>query len=79
MVAVMTRLGFIGLGIMGRGMVENLLAAGHRPTVWNRTRSKTEGLDTPIADTPEEAGAGSDIVFVSVSDTSSAMVGRSTG
>ncbi len=69
MVAVMTRLGFIGLGIMGRGMVENLLAAGHHPTVWNRTRAKTEGLDTPIADTPEEAGGASDIVFVSVSDT----------
>jgi 3-hydroxyisobutyrate dehydrogenase-like beta-hydroxyacid dehydrogenase len=69
MVAVMTRLGFIGLGIMGRGMVENLLAAGHRPTVWNRTRSKTKGLDTPTAATPKEVGAAGDIVFVSVSDT----------
>jgi len=69
MVAVMTRLGFIGLGIMGRGMVENLMAAGHRPTVWNRTRSKTDGLDTPIGDTPEEVGAAGDIVFVCVSDT----------
>lgn len=65
----MTRLGFIGLGIMGRGMVENLLETGHRPTVWNRTRSKAEGLDTKVADTAEEVGATSDIVFISVSDT----------
>lgn len=65
----MTRLGFIGLGIMGRGMVENLLEAGHRPTLWNRTRSKTEGLDTAVADTAEQVGSSSDIVFICVSDT----------
>ena len=28
---------FIGLGIMGRGMVRNLLRAGHSVTVWNRS------------------------------------------
>lgn len=30
-------IGFIGLGIMGSGMVRNLLRAGHRVTAWNRT------------------------------------------
>ncbi|MGH8945878.1 MAG: NAD(P)-dependent oxidoreductase [Acidimicrobiia bacterium] len=69
MVAVMTSLGFIGLGTMGRGMVENLLASGHHPTVWNRTPSKVEGLDTPVADSPEEVGSAADIVFICVSDT----------
>ncbi|MCU7826262.1 NAD(P)-dependent oxidoreductase [Kitasatospora sp. DSM 101779] len=29
--------GFVGLGTMGRGMVRQLLAAGHRVTVWNRS------------------------------------------
>ncbi len=29
--------GFIGLGTMGRGMVRNLLRAGHEVTVWNRS------------------------------------------
>ncbi|HEY3427210.1 MAG TPA: NAD(P)-binding domain-containing protein, partial [Acidimicrobiia bacterium] len=33
-------IGFVGLGIMGRGMVTNLLSKGYRPTVWNRTPGK---------------------------------------
>ena len=33
----MTEIAHIGLGIMGRGMVRNLLAAGHAVTAWNRT------------------------------------------
>jgi 3-hydroxyisobutyrate dehydrogenase len=65
----MTRLGFIGLGIMGRGMVENLIGEGHSPTVWNRTRSKTQGVEAAVADTPEEVGASSEIIFICVSDT----------
>lgn len=69
MVAVMTSLGFIGLGIMGRGMVDNLVNAGHGPIVWNRSESKTEGLDTPVAASPEEVGSAADIVFICVSDT----------
>ncbi|WP_165820240.1 NAD(P)-dependent oxidoreductase [Microvirga sp. KLBC 81] len=34
----MADLAFLGLGIMGRGMVRNLLKAGHRVSVWNRTQ-----------------------------------------
>lgn len=33
----MTDIAFLGLGIMGSGMVRNLLKAGHEVTVWNRT------------------------------------------
>jgi 3-hydroxyisobutyrate dehydrogenase-like beta-hydroxyacid dehydrogenase len=33
---------FIGLGTLGQGMVRNLLAAGHKVTVWNRS-------DKPLA------------------------------
>merc|ERR1712130_445063 len=32
--------GFLGLGIMGSGMVKNLLNSGHTVTVWNRTTEK---------------------------------------
>jgi 3-hydroxyisobutyrate dehydrogenase-like beta-hydroxyacid dehydrogenase len=35
---------FIGLGHMGAGMAENLLKAGHRVTVFNRTPAKAEAL-----------------------------------
>ncbi|MDY0882615.1 NAD(P)-dependent oxidoreductase [Dongia soli] len=33
----MTDIAYIGLGIMGRGMVRNLLSAGHSVAIWNRT------------------------------------------
>jgi 3-hydroxyisobutyrate dehydrogenase-like beta-hydroxyacid dehydrogenase len=36
--------GFIGLGHMGAPMARNLLKAGHRVTVYNRTRGKAEAL-----------------------------------
>jgi len=36
--------GFVGLGRMGQPMAMNLLKAGHRLIVWNRTRSKAEPL-----------------------------------
>ncbi|RMF48335.1 MAG: NAD(P)-dependent oxidoreductase [Deltaproteobacteria bacterium] len=33
----MRKIGFLGLGIMGRGMAANLVRAGYQVTVWNRT------------------------------------------
>ena len=65
----MTRLGFIGLGIMGRGMAANLISAGHRVTLWNRTPAKAEGLRGDVVESPSAVGAESDIVFLCVSDT----------
>ena len=38
------RIGYIGLGIMGRGMARNLLKAGFPLTVWNRTASRMDDL-----------------------------------
>src|SRR5262249_49134741 len=37
-------IGFVGLGAMGLPMAANLLANGHRVTVWNRTRNRSESL-----------------------------------
>ena len=65
----MTGLGFIGLGTMGRGMVSNLVAAGHSPLVWNRSPSRYAGLEAPRANSPLDLGTRSDVVFVCVSDT----------
>lgn len=36
--------GFIGLGNMGSGMARNLLKAGHRVRVWNRSRQSVDAL-----------------------------------
>ncbi|MDH4118122.1 MAG: NAD(P)-dependent oxidoreductase [Acidimicrobiia bacterium] len=66
------RLGYIGLGIMGGGMVHNLLRAGHEVTVWNRTPSKAEALASAgakVAASPAEVADAADLVMMCVSDT----------
>lgn len=66
----MSELGFIGLGIMGSGMANNLVRAGHSLTVWNRSPERT--TDVPGAEVAVEAGVlaeAADIVFLCVSDT----------
>jgi 3-hydroxyisobutyrate dehydrogenase len=66
------KLGFIGLGIMGRGMASNLLKAGHDVRVWNRTAGKTDDLvemGASIATSPADLAAKCDIILVCVSDT----------
>jgi 3-hydroxyisobutyrate dehydrogenase-like beta-hydroxyacid dehydrogenase len=40
----MSEVGFIGLGIMGQGMAENLAKAGRKLIVWNRDPSKAAAL-----------------------------------
>ena len=49
--------GFIGLGQMGRAMALNLVKAGHRVAVHNRTRAKAEALASEGA---EIAGSAAD-------------------
>ncbi|CAH0719309.1 unnamed protein product, partial [Brenthis ino] len=40
------KFGFLGLGIMGSGIVKNLLNSGHKVVVWNRTGAKVSGFVT---------------------------------
>ncbi|OAN46822.1 2-hydroxy-3-oxopropionate reductase [Chloroflexus islandicus] len=66
------RIGFIGLGIMGRGMAANILRAGFPLTVWNRTPGRADELvaaGAQLAASPAEVAARSDIVISCVSDT----------
>ncbi len=42
--AAETPYGFIGLGIMGRGMALNLLKKGFKVVVWNRSVDKCDEL-----------------------------------
>ena len=64
--------GFIGLGIMGRGMARNLLKAGFDVCVWNRTASRMTPLAEagahPAAD-PADLAARCGIIITCVSDT----------
>jgi len=64
------KVGFIGLGKMGFPMAANLLAAGHRVTVYNRTKSRADELAAQgaiVAPAPE-ACAGNSVVITMLSD-----------
>jgi len=66
------RVGFIGLGIMGRGMARNLLNAGFDLGVWNRTASRMEefvAAGASAANSPADLAARTDIIITCVSDT----------
>lgn len=66
------KIGYAGMGIMGRGMAANLLRAGHDVTVWNRTRARTTDLEATgasVAESPAELAAQCDITMMCVSDT----------
>lgn len=65
------KVGFIGLGLMGRPMATNLLKAGHSVTVWNRTASRAEELvkaGAKLAKSPREAAELSQVLITIVSD-----------
>ena len=64
-------IGFVGLGVMGRGIVPRLMAAGHRVTGWNRSKDRATSLieaGMRFADTPRAAAEASEIVFSMVTD-----------
>ena len=52
------RIGFIGLGIMGRSMARNLMKAGFPLAVWNRSRP---GIDELVSEGAAEGGSPADI------------------
>ncbi len=70
------RIGFIGLGIMGRPMAGHLVDAGYAVTVWNRTRSKMQAhveRGAAAGESPKDVAARSDITITMVGDTPDAL------
>lgn len=66
-------LGFLGLGNMGRGIVSNLVRAGHQVKGYNRTRSKADELEKTLTGfravgSPAEVACGSDVIFSMLAD-----------
>lgn len=65
----MTKIAFLGIGLMGDPMARNLVAAKHGVTVWNRTRAKADAIvGATLADTPATAVAGADVIVSMLSD-----------
>jgi 3-hydroxyisobutyrate dehydrogenase-like beta-hydroxyacid dehydrogenase len=67
-----TRIGFIGLGIMGSRMAANLARAGFEVAVWNRTEQTARDWVAEhggtLAASPAELAAGTDLLFTMVVD-----------
>ena len=78
-----TRVGWIGTGVMGSSMVGHLMAAGYSATVYTRSQGKAEGLigrGAKWADSPQAVAEQSDVVFSIVgfpSDVREVMLGPS--
>ena len=62
------RVGFIGLGNMGRGMCRNLIRAGHSLTVFDTSAAAVEAFrgEADIADSVEQVGKNSEVIFLSL-------------
>ncbi len=69
------KLGYIGIGLMGKPMVLRLLAAGHEVTVWNRSRDKLAPVlekGAKEAASPAEVARAAEIVMMCVTDQKAA-------
>lgn len=66
------RIGYIGLGLMGKPIARNLMQAGYPLTVHNRSRGPVDELAaegaTP-ASTPREVAENSEVVFTNLPDS----------
>ena len=66
------RIGFIGLGIMGKPMARNILKAGYPLVAYNRTPAKARALEVEgatLCTSPREVAQRSDVLFTMVSDS----------
>lgn len=64
-----TVIGFIGTGVMGRGMASHLINAGYPVYVYNRTKEKAQELlekGAKWADSPKEIAAKANVVITIV-------------
>jgi 3-hydroxyisobutyrate dehydrogenase len=63
------KLGFVGLGVMGRSMARHLVAAGYSLAVYTRTRSSADevvALGAEWRDSPGDVASTSDVVITMV-------------
>lgn len=63
------RIGFVGAGLMGAGMVRNLAAAGHEVRLYARTPDRARDLPATLVAGPAEAADGADLFASCVTDS----------
>ena len=68
----MKKVGFVGVGVMGHGMVRNLMAHGFEVTIYTRTKEKAADLlgeGVRWADSPAACAGASEAVITMVGYT----------
>jgi 2-hydroxy-3-oxopropionate reductase len=68
----MLKVGYIGLGLMGKSVARNILKAGFPLVVHNRSRAAVDELvseGAAVADSPAEVASQVDVVFTNLPDT----------
>ena len=68
----MLKVGYIGLGLMGKSIARNILKAGFPVVVHNRSRAAVDELvaeGATAANSPKEVAAQVDVVFTNLPDT----------
>jgi 2-hydroxy-3-oxopropionate reductase len=67
------KVGFVGLGIMGKPMAKNLMEAGYELVLYNRTPEKAQELaedgEAEVAANPREVAENSDIIITMLPDS----------
>ena len=63
------KVGFIGLGVMGRPMALHLQRAGHELFVWARRPESAAGLPAQVCATPAALGAACEVVFTMITSS----------
>jgi 2-hydroxy-3-oxopropionate reductase len=68
----MLKVGYIGLGLMGKSIARNILKAGFPLVVHNRSRASVDELvneGAVAADSPKEVASQVDVIFTNLPDT----------
>lgn len=63
------KLGFIGLGHLGKAIAGRLIDCSHDLIVWNRTPGKAEGMAVEVAPSPRSLASKTDIIFLCLFDS----------
>jgi 2-hydroxy-3-oxopropionate reductase len=69
----MLKIGYIGLGLMGKSMARNILKSGYPLVVFNRSRPSMDELakeGAQLASSPSEIAALVDVIFTNLPDSS---------
>ena len=71
-ISAATAIGFIGLGVMGKSMARNLIKAGFKVVLHNRSRAAVDelaGIGGSVAASPAELAARAEVICLCLPDT----------